>query len=157
MCLAERVPGCPQLALAGSPPLVGPGDGVLSTVLSPCLSSPYPMIPNNQPPLPPPSPPPRQSGSILPSQHTHLLSAVYLLISSGVACCEHLQVLWSVLHHVATDLPHNTSYPCPSTISFYTEGISYKTAVIMFSPQKIFWFVLTTQMQNSALIAAGLF
>lgn len=47
MCLGDRVPGCPQLAFASSPPLVGPGDSVLSTTLSPCLSSPYPMIPGH--------------------------------------------------------------------------------------------------------------
>lgn len=68
MCLAERVPGCPQLAFARSPPLVGPSEGVLSMALSLCLSSLHPMIPNNTPLL---FPPPHQSGSILPSQHTY--------------------------------------------------------------------------------------
>lgn len=67
MCRGERVPGCPQLAFASSPPLVGPGDSVLSTTLSPCLSSLYPMIPGH--PLASLS-----SSSVVtinPSPHTH--------------------------------------------------------------------------------------
>lgn len=57
MWLDEHVPGCPPAGSRWQTPLVGPGDSMLSAMLSFCLSSLYPMNPDNPPPSPPSCPP----------------------------------------------------------------------------------------------------